>query len=119
MNNTLLTAGNMPAISVTPGDVTAVMQTLQSLATSYRDISIANARETTQRIAIREEAKVLIQQFHEETERYRINRTCQTTMQLEFIRKLNEILCAKDMLDENMCQLLMATMEHVFPNFGL
>ena len=119
MKNTLISAGNMPALSVAPGDVTSVMQTLQSLATNYRDISIANARETTQRIAIREQAKVLIQQFHEETERYRINRTCQTMTQLEFIRTLNDILRSKDMLDENTYQLLIKTMEYVFPNFHL
>ena len=74
MNTTLVTrAGNLPALPMNPGDVGAVMQTLQSLAASYRDVSIANAREATQRVAIREQARVLIEQFHEETERYRVD----------------------------------------------
>ena len=120
MNNTLVNyAGNLPALQIVSGDVKTVMQTLQTLSVCYRDISIANAQETTQRVAIREQAKVLISKFHEETERYRIDRTCQTTTQLEFIRALNEVLCAKDMLDENTYKLLIATMERVFPSFHL
>ncbi len=120
MNNSLVTrTGNLPVLSVAPGDVGAVMQTLQSLAASYRDVSIVNAHEATQRVAIREQARVLIEQFHAETDRYRINRTCKTTVQLEFIRTLNDVLCTKDMLDERHFQILKETMECVFADSNL
>lgn len=120
MNTALVTrTGNLPSLPMNPGDVGAVMQTLQSLAASYRDVSIANAREATQRVAIREQARVLIEQFHEETERYRVDRTCKTSVQLEFIRALNDILCTKDMLDERTFQLLESTMERMFTDFYL
>ena len=82
------------------------MKSLDNIVTSYKEYKIADAMETTKRIAIRENAKIQIAALEEATKRELKKIDDAYSVSMRLIEELNKVLQEHDVLDErteNIC----------------